>query len=1269
MRLFPVPLAEGDVGELPPVRLLLDAGTRILVAHSKGHPLSAAVYALPGEHAPWSGLTENGWRVASRFGWVASDGTISLPRADGELLDLYVNPLGTARIVRALDMEQARFVLPDSPGRTLEVEVTAAGSPVADAIVAVGDIAWPVGLTDAHGRLTVPGVRRRVLSLVVLSEDGAVARRTVDLAAQPPGHPVELRLPAARQITGKVVDGAGRAVPGALVWLGVDPGRSSISGPKGELRLPVATGGRFWIQGHAQDHLPGLLWVDPGAETADRLVLRLDRAQWVEGQTIDEAGEPLGGVAVGVTMKEPSADPAFRRDPLFARVRSDAGGRFRVGVRRGQGYVFEGSRLGYRTVQADLDTSSETGAESGGSRGAAGDLELVLRLARHHGAWGRVLDWRRHPAAGVTVWLLPAGSRDRMALETRGRRGNLDPKLSAASDPDGVFRLEHLPAPEIDLVAYGPGLAPAVVLGIRAGAGQEGAVDLGTVVLRQGVELAGGVVDNEGHPIEDASVWLLDPGESIARQKADPAHKREPECRTARDGSFRLSDLAPRTAVRLGVNAEGYQPSVVDLEEVGGSGHVRIVLTRQGLLSGRVLDPDDLPVAGARVLLTPADDPAGVVGERLGMDAERSTKSDEDGIFELDELEGGTYRLEAYGDGFLSSDLQTMDVVPGSPVEDVELHLRRGASVEGQVLTDAGEPVEGAVVLFGRPAARTGADGSFLVEGVEPGPTTVEVRHPDFAWHQETREIEPGDNVLDVRLHAGASVSGRTLGSAGEALQGVSIRLIRQTKPYREYATQSGPGGTFRIPSAEEGRYLIEADGGAQVPVDPDKAVDVGPDGVDDLLIEFRPGATIRGTIQGLEVDELSRVRVVATTAARHSRRGRVDHSGTYRVEPVAPAVWWLRASLPGGGKEAEARVVVDEDATEVTANLDMSSGLALRGVVLIDGEPSSGVQVSLTGLDRTISRQARSDLEGRFEIATLREGRYRLTASDSRTSLIHNEVVSLFGEQDITIRIESAKVQGLVTSEATGEPVQDAVVTLGQLEGASGVEVSRVTLATDAGGGFRVSKLSAGRYRLDVHHDGYAPRVSEVWIQAGESIDLDLTLAPTDGLRLRIHGAGGVSPPWATVRLFDPQSGRSIEETRPLDGDLLAIPTVPSGLWEVVLAAPSGALAEVRVMVPGEPIDVVLPPAGRLRLQAPVLENLGLEAIVQVLDRGGHPISALDLETGRLRSTWAWRRDGVVIDGVPAGQWIVRIEASNGSTWVRDVSTSGGGEALVVVQ
>ncbi len=1256
MEYFPLPLADGGEVELPPARLLPDARTTVSTDDRDGRPLAAAVYALPGETAPWSGADEQGWRVASRFGWSGRDGRLVLPRAEGELLDLYVNRRGTARIERAKEMENTRFFLPAPAGSSLGLRIVSHGEPVPEAVVGVGEVAWPVGLTDSAGRLTISGLRRRVLSLTVLSAEGAVVRKTVDCAALPPGKPVTIGLPGRRPVAVRVVDDAGRPIVGALVWVGEDPGRFALSGHDGRLHLEVAEGHRFWLQGQAPHHQPETVWVEPRGAATRETIVRLARSLTIPGRSVDAEGNPLPGVDIVADETEAPESRSFRLDPRSARTRSDAHGRFSIEARAGGTYAVEASLEGYRTAKVNLGPNPEA------------EQSLIFRLERHHGGWGRVLDWKTRPAAGVKVWLLPAGARDRLTLETKARRDELDPTLASESDHEGVFRLDHLPATTIDLVAYGPGLAPTVVPGIRTSP-HDGSSDLGTVILRQGVELTGRVVDHQGEPVPDASVRLLDSGQSISRQRLRHEETAESACRSGKDGTFRLADLAPATAVRLGLAAEGFRPAIVDLAEVDPQRTIEVILDRQGLLRGTVHDPEGRPVSGALVTVSPKAGDAGSLGDQGRMEEERSAMTDEQGAFEVDELRGGAYRLEAFRDGYLSSAERTVVLVPGTPLEGVDLRLRTGASVEGRVLAESGEPVEGAVVIFGRPATRTGADGSFLVEGVEPGPTTVEVRHPDFVWLEESREIEPGENAIELRLHRGVGVSGWTLGPSGEPLEGVTVRWTRQARPSRAYRARSGHDGRFSIESVQPGPYRVEAARGALVPVEPDQEVEVGPGGVEDVQIRLRSGASIGGMIRGLDLDELARAQVVATNPERGSRRGSVDHTGEYRIDRVAPGVWWVRASLPGGTREAEERVVVEEDDTEVTRDLDMTTGLALRGVVLIDGEPSAEAQVSLRGLDRTISRSARTDLEGRFTFEGLPDGRYRLTASSARASLIHNEVVDLLDDLDVEVRIDSATVVGEVTSEATGEPLKDAVVTLGQLEGESDQEVSRVTLATDDGGGFRIAKLSAGRYRLAVRDDGYVPRLSDLEVAGGDKLALDLPLTPAAGLRLHVQESDGGSPAWAFVRLTDPRDGRHIEETRSLQGDRLEIPTAPPGVWDVMLAAPGGAPVQLRVKVPGEATDVTLPPASRLRLEAPTLDALDLEATVQVLDPAGHAIPVLDSETGTLGAACPWRRNGIVLGAVPSGQWVVRIVGSDGSTWVGQVVTSGRGEALVVVR
>lgn len=1259
MRYFPLPLGDEALVELPPVRLLSDARTRVRITNPDGDSVPAAVYALPGETAPWKKLPPTGWNVASRLGWLETEGEMILPRAEDELLDLYVNPRGSDRLQRAREMEHARFVLPDDPGRSLRLEVVSGDRPVVDAVIGVGEIAWPVAMTDGDGRVTLAGLHRRLVPLVVLSKEGAVVRRTIDLRKLPADQTAEIHLPPARPIGGRVSDDRGEPLPEALVWIGSDPGRFVRTGPRGGFRLTVAGENRFWIQGHARGHLPGIEWIGPesASEASGPLVLKLDRAVAIQGRVADADGEPLPGTEVLVESAEDSADRTFRLDPRFARARSGPEGRFSVRGRDGASYTLTASRPGYRPARIRL-------AADRGER----PEDVVLRLARYRSGWGRVLG-PEGPLERVTVWLLPAGSRDRASLQARARRSELDPERSTATDEDGVFRVAHLPASSVDLVAYRPGFAPVVVPGIEARA-DEGPTDLGTVVLREGVELHGRIVDPEGAPVGTASVWVLDPGQRLRRGSPAPLADREPDGRSGTDGAFLVSDIAAGASVRLGVDAEGYRASVVDLAEVGAEEEpVEIVLERTGLLRGEVLDPEGSPVTGARVTVHPKGTDAGVVGPGLEMEPERTVRTDAEGIFELAELRPGRYGIDAYREGFLTSASRVVDVAPGAAVEGIGLRLRDGAIVEGWVLAESGRPVEGADVVFGRPAARTGPDGSFVVEAVKPGETTIEVRHPDYVWHQETRELDPGFNVIELRLEQGASVQGVTLSSDGEPLSGVNVRLSRQARPYREYSSRSRRDGSFRLDSVQPGTYRVGAGSEALVPVDPKRRIDVGSEGLEDVVLRLRSGATIRGSIQGLDLDELAQVRVLASNAERPSRRGRVDHSGAYTIGSVAPGVWWVKASLPDGTKEAEARVVVEEEATEVSQDLDLSSGLELRGVVLIEGEPSARVQVGLRGLDRSVSRGGRTDLRGRFEIGNLPEGRYRVTVSDPKTRLIHNELLRLFGDREITVSVESGSVRGTVISEATGEALKDVLVVLGQMEGTAGTEVSRVTVGTNGRGEFRITKLSAGRYRLAVRKDGYVPEVSTLEIGPGQTRDLQVELKPADGLRLRVRRSAGDVPRWAFVRLSDPRRGRLIEEIRPIEKGLLEIPTVPAGTWNAVLAAPESAPTELRVTVPGAPVDVTLAPAGKLRVQAPALEQSGREATVQILDPSGRPVSALDPVSGKLRSAWSWRRNGIVIEGIPAGQWLVRIEATDGATWSRTVTTRGGGEKRVVIR
>src|SRR5262245_39605735 len=86
MQYGPLPALEAE--ELPPVELAQDAGARIQVMTQQGQPVPAAwvVAAAAGEGA----LRGSGWRPEFRVGRTAADGSLTLPRFEGEHLQVSI---------------------------------------------------------------------------------------------------------------------------------------------------------------------------------------------------------------------------------------------------------------------------------------------------------------------------------------------------------------------------------------------------------------------------------------------------------------------------------------------------------------------------------------------------------------------------------------------------------------------------------------------------------------------------------------------------------------------------------------------------------------------------------------------------------------------------------------------------------------------------------------------------------------------------------------------------------------------------------------------------------------------------------------------------------------------------------------------------------------------------------------------------------------------------------------------------------------------------
>ena len=105
------------------------------------------------------------------------------------------------------------------------------------------------------------------------------------------------------------------------------------------------------------------------------------------------------------------------------------------------------------------------------------------------------------------------------------------------------------------------------------------------VVLRKGLTLEGRVINSEGNPIANADL-------SLSRSF------RRAICTTDDQGRFEL-DRVPPGRNEVAIRAKGYVPALKQVDAAAGMAQVEVRLEDGGTVSGRVVDEDNKPVAGA----------------------------------------------------------------------------------------------------------------------------------------------------------------------------------------------------------------------------------------------------------------------------------------------------------------------------------------------------------------------------------------------------------------------------------------------------------------------------------------------------------------------------------------------------------------------------------------------------------------------------------------------------------------------------------------------
>jgi hypothetical protein len=565
------------------------------------------------------------------------------------------------------------------------------------------------------------------------------------------------------------------------------------------------------------------------------------------------------------------------------------------------------------------------------------------------------------------------------------------------------------------------------------------------------------------------------------------------------DGSFRVAVPKSSTHASLDLSAKYLylaSPVVLDLAKrkptdpplalspvVGGRIHGRIVLSPKALV---LLNT----IPGSDVRANPQE---GSGGWSSGGAGERHAKVDGSLSFELNALPGEDYWVNAEPKGALANGLPEVRVHAGQTTE-IEIDASLAARVRGRVVDEKGKPlaevqVSAAVSVpfgsWGTSGPATSEDGTFEIEGVRSGKTTLEAKRDPFASSKlDLGSLVEGDlrENVEIVLPVGGRIAGKVVWPDGSPAANARIEYAVDPASGREYRFRdpsssknscvAGPDGAFAIGELGEKPIVLT------VRANPNgvaRVAGIRP-GTTSVLVELQPARQIRGRAVDDAGQALSVFRVNARLHDGTPDWGKDDRGitatgkdGSFTIDGLHDGPWDVGAEAKGCIPSAKRRVLLPSDIEEI--ELVLPRTVQVSGVVVDpSGAPVKGAQVTsksradtrtvISGRDHS---DATADSDGRFTLGDLVPGPRAVSASargfaDSEPAQVELSPGGSNGGLTLRLRL-GGRIAGVVVDE-TGKAVSGSRINVSSPN-------SRIhrNVATEADGRFEVPDLAPGTY------------------------------------------------------------------------------------------------------------------------------------------------------------------------------------------------------------
>ena len=611
-----------------------------------------------------------------------------------------------------------------------------AGNPIAGALVRVSDRR---ATTAVDGSYRFPIVARGRTYVNARAEGYAQARLILEEISAGEDQVADFELREEFRVEGVVRDRFGHPVQGAIVTSFYSHENDAYTDESGRYALHHLDPGRpkHTVFAKKEGWVLTQAAVATEAGGVAQQDFEMDRGVRVAGRIIDGNDEPVEGASLYIGF----SPHAFNRLDAV----SDADGRFVFpSVQRGPETLVV-QRKGFMPLRRVLSIPEDRDRLDG----------VNLVLSQGHFAGGIVTDVNRDPVEGVWVSVRYRGER----LETSGE-----------TDEEGRFRLDDLPADQLELSFYAPGRP---LQRVKQRLERVDVDDLEIYMPRAG-GIAGRVVDDAtGEPLDEFRIRFVEPALLPGERRLlgyGASWVREGWRFQDAEGRWDTRgepELVPGGVVGIEARAEGYAPAVVRRAVVNVDPDVSPILlrmTRGAVVEGVVILADGgEPVADALVKLyregeaitLQSDDTHGRVLVRTGPR----------GLFRFEHVAPGAVRLFVSKEGRPSRVHGPFEVHPNLGAT-CSVELDHGAEVTGTLYGSKAEPRAGTKLVFrcverddpgpsSTWTTKTGEDGTFRLEGLPAGryhvgPVTENEALSVIEYRREFRLEEGGSLELEL---------------------------------------------------------------------------------------------------------------------------------------------------------------------------------------------------------------------------------------------------------------------------------------------------------------------------------------------------------------------------------------------------------------------------------------------------------------------------------------------------------------------------------------